>query len=641
MTQTNCYSFLFKRSRSYLHASQNRLANIVERVETTLNNLFHSKSITETQYNLMKINRTSVRMNYLYFVSQTHKEGIPVQPNMICNDGPTEGICRFLGCLLGLLFNDSTHCKKFHKAVNVIHEMEFYQKNGQLQPTTLFATFNIDNLCLMFSHEQVIIALERFLNHCLLSDYHIQGMTIDTILQLVRLVLDNQYFVYNYKFYKQTQGGASGSLLTIPFVHIYLFYWQHDLLNELRSILTMANTQFPQPIWNITEIGSTIHFRDIKISNHNGVLQTNVYHECMYHEPVLPPSLDLLQLPIQRKSIFKAIRYCSTEYSFKNELIHIGIILNIHGFSDETFTQGHEEVIEDFGVIIRNEIAFVPTSDTMRRYLSAYDKYHQIKVTQPRGPQQDINHILNELRSILTMANTQFPQPTLNITEIGSTIHFRDIKISNQNGVLQTSVYHECMYHEPVLPPSLDLLQLPIQRNVWSWLRKSILKAIRYCSTEYSFKNELIHISIILRIHDFSDETFTQGHEEVIEDFGVTIRDEIACVPTYDTMRRHLFAYDKYRQIKATQPPGPQQEIILQLPYPSNWDKTVIDNFEQEINHILKENFENHSQIKQLKIRILQTQENPFPIVHFLIKKRPDVNYLTLPDETKPKPYMY
>ncbi|CAF1394029.1 unnamed protein product [Adineta steineri] len=48
MTQTNCYSFLFKLSRSYPHASQNRLANIVERVETTLNNLFHSKSITET-----------------------------------------------------------------------------------------------------------------------------------------------------------------------------------------------------------------------------------------------------------------------------------------------------------------------------------------------------------------------------------------------------------------------------------------------------------------------------------------------------------------------------------------------------------------------------------------------------------------
>ncbi|CAF4280091.1 unnamed protein product [Adineta steineri] len=210
------------------------------------------------------------------------------------------------------------------------------------------------------------------------------------------------------------------------------------------------------------------------------------------------------------------------------------------------------------------------------------------------------------------MANTQFPQPIWNITEIGSTIHFRDIKISNHNGVLQTNVYHECMYHEPVLPPSLDLLQLPIQR-------KSIFKAIRYCSTEYSFKNELIHIGIILNIHGFSDETFTQGHEEVIEDFGVIIRNEIAFVPTSDTMRRYLSAYDKYHQIKVTQPRGPQQDI----------------------NHILSKNFKNHPQITELKIRILQTQENPFPIEHFLIKKRPDVSYLTLPDETKPKPYMY
>ena len=152
---------------------------------------------------------------------------------MICNDSPTEGISRLLGRLLGSLFNDATHCKKFHKAVNVIHAMEFYEKTGQFQSTTLFASFNIDNLCLMFSHQQVIHALQRFLHHYTLPNGHIQDMTIDTILQLVRLVLDNQYFVYNYKLYKQTQGGASGSLLTIPLVYIYLFYWQQDLLGDL------------------------------------------------------------------------------------------------------------------------------------------------------------------------------------------------------------------------------------------------------------------------------------------------------------------------------------------------------------------------------------------------------------------------
>ncbi|CAF2845097.1 unnamed protein product [Rotaria sp. Silwood2] len=50
MNRTNSYSLIFKLSRSYPTASKNCLAKIVERVETTLNNLLHSKSITETQY---------------------------------------------------------------------------------------------------------------------------------------------------------------------------------------------------------------------------------------------------------------------------------------------------------------------------------------------------------------------------------------------------------------------------------------------------------------------------------------------------------------------------------------------------------------------------------------------------------------
>ncbi|CAF3828787.1 unnamed protein product [Rotaria sp. Silwood1] len=118
LNRTSSYSLVFKLSHSYPTASQNHLAKIVARVETTLNNLFESKSITEAQYMAMKINRSTVRMNYLYFVPDTHKEGIPVQPIMVCNAGPTMGISRYLGRLLGLFFNDATHCKKLHKAYN-------------------------------------------------------------------------------------------------------------------------------------------------------------------------------------------------------------------------------------------------------------------------------------------------------------------------------------------------------------------------------------------------------------------------------------------------------------------------------------------------------------------------------------------
>ena len=74
MTQASYYSFVCKFSRyHHPYTSQERLVDIVKTVETTLDDLFHSKSITEAQYKMMKIDRTLVRMNYLYFVSETHK----------------------------------------------------------------------------------------------------------------------------------------------------------------------------------------------------------------------------------------------------------------------------------------------------------------------------------------------------------------------------------------------------------------------------------------------------------------------------------------------------------------------------------------------------------------------------------------
>ena len=71
--QTDVYSLVHKISQSYPDSSQRCLANIVDRVETTLKNLFHSKCISEAQYMKMNVNRSMVRMHYLYFVADTYK----------------------------------------------------------------------------------------------------------------------------------------------------------------------------------------------------------------------------------------------------------------------------------------------------------------------------------------------------------------------------------------------------------------------------------------------------------------------------------------------------------------------------------------------------------------------------------------
>jgi hypothetical protein len=74
------------------------------------------------------------------------------------------GISRLLGPLLGSLIDAAIHCKKFNKAIDDIHTMEFYQKSGPFRPTILFVSFNINELCTTFYHQQAMVALETFLN---------------------------------------------------------------------------------------------------------------------------------------------------------------------------------------------------------------------------------------------------------------------------------------------------------------------------------------------------------------------------------------------------------------------------------------------------------------------------------------------
>ncbi|CAF3262907.1 unnamed protein product [Rotaria sp. Silwood2] len=154
-----------------------------------------------------------------------------------------------------------------------LYTLELYQQSKHLQPTTLFASFNIDELCTMFSHQQAIEALKFVLDYHAF-DHFIDGITIDTIIQLVRLVLKNQSFIYNDNLYQQIHDGASGSPLTIPLIYIYPIYWRRDLINifvnkheafgrfkdELLSILDLANTQFYQNIWGTTCIGTKNKF---------------------------------------------------------------------------------------------------------------------------------------------------------------------------------------------------------------------------------------------------------------------------------------------------------------------------------------------------------------------------------------------
>ncbi|CAM4849826.1 unnamed protein product, partial [Rotaria magnacalcarata] len=61
----------------------------------------------------------------------------------------------------------------------------------------------------------------------------IQGITVDTIIELVHLVLKNRFCVYNNGLYQQIHGGASGLPLTMLLTYVNLFYGQHRVLMKM------------------------------------------------------------------------------------------------------------------------------------------------------------------------------------------------------------------------------------------------------------------------------------------------------------------------------------------------------------------------------------------------------------------------
>ena len=153
---------------------------------------------------------------------------------MVSHRSATIHISRFLSRLLQPIYDQVTCSKTFIIGVDAIHAVEEYVKKGLLQPNTLFATLHINDLCTLFPHERAVQALQRFLNEHVL-DGQIQGISIQTIMDLVRLILRNQLFIYDDKLYRQTQGGGSSSPMTYILANIYIYYWQQDLVKLLEE----------------------------------------------------------------------------------------------------------------------------------------------------------------------------------------------------------------------------------------------------------------------------------------------------------------------------------------------------------------------------------------------------------------------
>ncbi|CAF3704716.1 unnamed protein product [Rotaria sp. Silwood1] len=286
----------------------------------------------------------------------------------------------------------------------------------------------MNDICTKFSHEKVINALENFFN---LHQSEIQetcvGLTKEIIIELVRLVLQNQYFIYEKKLYQQIHGSASGSLLTIPLACIYLFYGQstsliHTLINNKKELfaryrddifltwndskdkfqtcfneMMINQKQHPNMTPLKSTIGSTIHLLDVELTNDNGHFITKIYRDPNTDEYELPSKY---QYHVNRPSslikaaLKHAVQCCSNQEDFHQERRHIDLSHLIRGFSPSFINKCIQEFYKEFNIEMDAHDLFddLPYETFRHRIMHRYEQEMAFKKEQ-QTQQQNIIRI--------------------------------------------------------------------------------------------------------------------------------------------------------------------------------------------------------------------------------------------------------
>jgi hypothetical protein len=148
-------------------------------------------------------------------------------------NAPTTGISKMLDRLIRPLFDQYVQQTTIIDGVDLIRRLEKYVNLGLLKPTTHLCTFDITDLYTMLPQEESIAILKKFLLH--FNHKHVQGMSIEAIEQLARIVLTENVFIYENKYYRQIIGGAMGSPFTLTLVNIFMWDWEQELVEQQRN----------------------------------------------------------------------------------------------------------------------------------------------------------------------------------------------------------------------------------------------------------------------------------------------------------------------------------------------------------------------------------------------------------------------
>jgi hypothetical protein len=143
---------------------------------------------------------------------------------------PITRISKLSDTLIRPLFDKNVRSTTIIDGVVLIRRLQTYGYNGYLKSTTLFCTFDITDLYAMLPQQESLNILMEFLSYY--GYQKVKGIPLDAIRKLARIVITENVFIYERKFFKQIIGGAMGSAFTLTLANIFMWKWEQRLISR-------------------------------------------------------------------------------------------------------------------------------------------------------------------------------------------------------------------------------------------------------------------------------------------------------------------------------------------------------------------------------------------------------------------------
>ncbi len=143
---------------------------------------------------------------------------------------PTTDISKILDQLLRPLFDKHVRATTIINGVDLIRRLETYWKWISETNNSIMYIWYYRYIYTVLPQEESLDILTEFLRQ---HGYHkVQGVPIDAIRKLARIVIKANVFIYEKKFYWQIIGGAIGSAFTLTLANIFMWKWEKELVRR-------------------------------------------------------------------------------------------------------------------------------------------------------------------------------------------------------------------------------------------------------------------------------------------------------------------------------------------------------------------------------------------------------------------------